>query len=100
MESSTVAIIFVGLAAQGLAYALIGFPIAWLMMPKEMKSERFSGAKWGYVSAMVLVPVLTALGLFGLQDTPQGPRPSTFAPALGVMVCMLLVSLTRAKNKT
>ena len=92
------AVTFLGLAAGGLSYAMLGFPLAWVAMPKSMRSETFGGSKWGYLAAMVDVPLLTGLGFFGLKDTPEGVEPSAVAPVLGIMVCVLFVYLCRFKK--
>ena len=80
---------------QGVGLAIIFFPITWFVMRKKLHLHKFSESREGFISAILAIPIMKMMGVFGDTGTQMGQLFGILGP---VLTCSLLVYLSRPKK--
>ena len=86
--------LLVSSVVQGVGMAIIFFPIAWLALRKKLNLNKFSESKHGLITAILALPIMKVMGIFGDPATQVGELLGFFGP---VLTCALLVYLSRPR---
>lgn len=87
---------FLDSLGQGIGLAVAFFPITWFALRKQLGLSRFWDSKWGFLAAVVVLPILKWGGFFGEDNTQIGSVTNLLMP---ICICALLVYVTRPKKK-
>ncbi|MEI8170878.1 MAG: hypothetical protein WCG50_14455 [Rhodoferax sp.] len=87
--------LLVSSVVQGAGMAVIFFPIAWLALRKKLNLNKFSESKHGLITAILALPIMKVMGIFGDPATQVGQILGFLGP---VLTCALLVYLSRPRQ--
>ena len=88
--------LLVSSVVQGAGMAVIFFPIAWLALRKKLNLHKFSESRSGLITAIVALPIMKVMGIFGDPATQVGEILGFVGP---VLTCALLVYLSRPRTE-
>lgn len=79
---------------QGVGMAIVFFPICWLALRKKLNLQKSSESREGFISAILALPVMKLMGIFGEGGSQMGQIWGFVGP---ILTCALLVYLSRPK---
>ena len=88
--------LLVSSVVQGVGMAIVFFPIAWLALRKKLNLKKFTESRHGLITAILALPIMKVMGIFGDPATQVGQILGFFGP---VLTCALLVYLSRPRHE-
>ena len=79
---------------QGVGMAVIFFPITWLALRRKLNLNIFSESRERFISAILALPIMKMMGIFGDGVTQVGQIWGVLGP---ILTCAVLVYLSRPK---
>ena len=86
--------LLVSSVVQGVGMAIVFFPIAWLALRKKLNLKKLSQSREGFISAILALPIMKVMGIFGDAGSQVGQIWGFLGPLL---TCAVLVYLSRPK---
>jgi hypothetical protein len=80
---------------EGIGAAILFYPVTWFAMRRQLGLKKFGDSKFGFIAAILALPICKALGVFGQGDTQLGAVFSFLGP---IALCSLLVFVTKPKT--